>query len=323
MALKPLNLNHAAQIQAGTIGRNRGHDFEFKLADQTNKSHYPILASKLDSNIFHGDPTKTLLSYVTFYVGWKQCERAEAIALGALATAEEGRRWLEINGVRVKACKSDILLNLRDRRGLTKTIGISVKQCNNKTPTNAQLYFTTAYAFCELLRNNCINVSGDGEKSLRQFCGDSGYRPQDNPTVLVKRNTDPRRFFWEETSRKGRLELESIFSTHQDVITRLLLQKAYLNDPFTPEILLHKTKKLSKNPQEYALYSIEELIMLSRKHKGFEKKKYSVKKGQYKDPCGVFHEAPRFGVVQMQRGGQKQHPTQLQFNLEAGYFYKI
>tara|TARA_R100000808_G_scaffold23266_1_gene51440 strand:- start:49 stop:249 length:201 start_codon:yes stop_codon:yes gene_type:complete len=35
-----------------------------------------------------------------------------------------------------------------------------------------------------------------------------------------------------------------------------------------------------------------------------------------------FHEAPRFGIIQMQRGGQKQHPTQLQFNLEAGYFYK-
>ena len=33
--------------------------------------------------------------------------------------------------------------------------------------------------------------------------------------------------------------------------------------------------------------------------------------------------APRFGIVQMQRGGQAQHPEQLQFNLQAGYFYKI
>jgi hypothetical protein len=323
MALKQLDLNHAAQIQAGTVGRNRGHDFEFQLADKINKINYPILSSKLNGNIFRGDPAATLISFVTFYVGWKQCEHAEAIALGALATAEEGKRWLEINGVRVKACKSDILLNLHDIKGLTKTIGISVKQCNNRTPTNAQLYFTTAYAFCELLRNNRISISADGEKSLRQFCGDNGYRPQDDPSILSKRNTDPRRFFWEETSRKGRLELEIIFSDYQDKITRLLLQKAYLNDPFTPEILLHKTKKVSENPQEYALYSIEELIILSRKYKGFEKKEYSVRKGQYRDPVGVSHEAPRFGIVQMQRGGQKQHPTQLQFNLEAGYFYKI
>lgn len=50
---------------------------------------------------------------------------------------------------------------------------------------------------------------------------------------------------------------------------------------------------------------------------------YAVRKGTYKDPLGVQHEAPRFGIVQMQRGGQKQHPTQLQFNLKAGYFYKI
>ena len=53
------------------------------------------------------------------------------------------------------------------------------------------------------------------------------------------------------------------------------------------------------------------------------KKGYSVRKGQYRDPEGAEHEAPRFGIVQMQRGGQKQHPTQLQFNLKAGYFYCI
>ena len=323
MALKPLDLNHAAQIQAGTKGRNRGHDFEYKLADQINKIHYPVCASNLDSNVFRGDPATTLLSYVTSYVGWEKCERAETVALGSLATAEEGRRWLEINGVRVKACKSDILLTLYGHNHTPKTIGVSIKQCNNRTPTNAQLYFTTAHAFCELLRNNGINISVDGEKSLRQFCGDSGYRPLDDPAVLSAREIDPRRFFWEETYQKGRLELESIFTDRQDDITRLLLQKAYLNDPFTPEILLHKTKRMLENPQEYALYSIEELIVLSRRYKGFEKKKYSVRKGQYKDPPGVSHEAPRFGIVQMQRGGQKQHPTQLQFNLEAGYFYKI
>jgi hypothetical protein len=225
--------------------------------------------------------------------------------------------------VQVRACKSDVLITLHGNGQIPKTIGVSVKQCNNKTPTNAQLYFTTAYAFCELLRRHGINVSNEGEKSLRQFCGDNGHRPLDDPKSLAGRKTDPRRFFWEETFSSGRKELEIIFANRQDEITRLLLQKAYLNDSFTPEILLHKTKLLPQNPQEFALYSIEGLITLSRNYRGFEKKEYSVKKGQYKDPHGISHEAPRFGVVQMQRGGQKQHPTQLQFNLEAGYFYKI
>ena len=108
--------------------------------------------------------------------------------------------------------------------------------------------------------------------------------------------------------------------THQE---NLKSHKAYLGDLFIPELLIHKTKKLQNDPQEYAIYSINELVRLSKNYRGFEKKLYSVRKGQYKDPKGVQHEAPRFGIIQMQRGGQRQHPTQLQFNLKAGYFYKI
>lgn len=323
MALEPIDLVHAAQIQAGTIGRNLGHKFEFDLADRINRLHYPIFASGLCSNVFRGDPAYTLITSATHYAGWEQCERAEAIALGSLATAEEGKRWLEINGVQVRACKSDVLITLHGNGYKPITIGVSVKQCNNNTPTNAQLYFTTAYALCELLRRHGIGVSNECERALRQFCGDNGYRPLDDPKSLTGRETDPRRYFWEETSPIGRQELEFVFTTRQDDITRLLLQKAYLNDQFTPEILLHKTRKLPDDPQEFALYSIDELITLSRNYRGFEKKEYSVRKGQYRDPNDISHEAPRFGVVQMQRGGQKQHPTQLQFNLEAGYFYKI
>ena len=140
---------------------------------------------------------------------------------------------------------------------------------------------------------------------------------------MVGRATDPRRYFWEEIEASGKMELEKILSTKQDQVTKLLLQKAYLNDPFSPGLLIHKTKKIECGDQEFAIYSISELIALSRNHCGFEKKEYSVRKGQYKDPANIKHEAPRFGIVQMQRGGQKQHPTQLQFNLQAGYFYKI
>lgn len=323
MALEPINPIHAAQIQAGIKGRHRGHDFEFDLANDMNSLPFPQVASFPSTPVFRGNPAVTLVGYALTYVGWERCGGAEAIALGALATAEEGKRWLEVNGVTIRACKSDILITLTRSKTELITVGVSVKQCNNNTPTNAQLYFTTAHAFCELLRRNGIPVSAHGEIALRQFCGDPGYRPLDSIKTNNGRQTDPNRFFWEEINPAGRRELEYIFSFHQDKITRLLLQKAYLNDPFTPELIIHKTKQLPNDPQEYALYSVNKLIDLSCRYQGFTKKLYSVKKGSHKDPSGVRHEAPRFGIIQMQRGGQKQHPTQLQFNLEAGYFYKI
>jgi hypothetical protein len=135
---------------------------------------------------------------------------------------------------------------------------------------------------------------------------------------------DPRRYFWEEIEPKGRSEWELVLTSKQDDVSRLLFQKAYLNDPFVPDFLLHKTK-LAPNWQntEVAIYSIDELIDLSRAYQGYATRPYNVKKGSYKDPTGVFHLAPRFGVIQMQRGGQAQHPDQLQFNLEASYFYKL
>ncbi|MDE3042873.1 MAG: hypothetical protein KGJ82_20200, partial [Nitrospirota bacterium] len=149
-------------------------------------------------------------------------------------------------------------------------------------------------------------------------------RPSDSPSVARHRLTDPRRYFWEEINARGRGEWERILSEKQDDISRLLFQKAYMNDPFVPEYVLHKTKKAALwNKTEVAIYSVNELVELSRRYQGFTTKPYSVKKGSYKDPAGVTHLAPRFGVIQMQRGGQKQHPEQLQFNLEAGYFYKI
>jgi hypothetical protein len=323
MALTPIDSTHAAQIQAGMTGRRYGHNFEADLANCINNLPFPQKAAMPIQPVFRGEPATVLICFTLTHVGWSHCDRAEAIALGALATAEEGKKWLEVNGVAVRACKSDVLLTVFQAGREPLTIGVSVKQCNNRTPTNAQLYFSTAHAFCELLRRNNIPVSDYGETSLRQFCGDLGYRPLDNPTALLGRKTDPRRFFCEETEQTGRQELEDIFRDKQDYITRLLLQKAYLADPFTPDLILHKTKRMLSDPQEFALYSVEQLINLSRRYQGFTKKLYTVHKGQYKDPHGTQHEAPRFGVVQMQRGGQQQHPTQLQFNLEAGYFYKI
>ena len=324
MALEPFDEVHALQIQAGTLGRRAGHNFEDTIAERINEFCYPLVRPKLGSgHVFKGDPATLLLQFLVAREKIRSINAAVALSTGALATSEEGKRWLSINGANVTRCKSDLVLTLSTDDGRNLTLGVSTKQCNNKTPTNAQLYFTTARGFSNLLRSNGIAVSDAAVRALRQFCGDQGFRPSDNPR-LARRATDPRRFFWEEIDPAGRQEWERILAVRQDEISRLLFQKAYIDDPFVPDYLLHKTRRAkSWSATEVAIYSISELIALSRGYQGFATKPYSVKKGSYKDPAGVTHLAPRFGVIQMQRGGQQQHPEQLQFNLEAGYFYKL
>lgn len=325
MALQPINEAHALQIQAGTLGRKAGHEFEDSITAAINSISYPYDVPSLEGHhLYKGNPAVSLLNYVAWNKGFKKIGKALAISTGALATSEEGKKWLSINGASVSRCKSDLMITIFDDTGKSQTIGVSTKQCNNRTPTNAQLYFTTAKGFVTLLRNNGLAVSDEALLSLRQFCGDSGYRPLDNPQLAATRLVDPRRFFWEETNDDGKQEWETLFSTQQDSISRLLFQKAYIEDPFVPDFLIHKTRKANSYLEtEVAIYSVDELIELSRRYQGFVKRPYSVRKGSYKDPAGITHEAPRFGVIQMQRGGQQQHPEQLQFNLEAGYFYKL
>lgn len=326
MALTPVDEIHALQIQAGTLGRRAGHAFEDTITKEINSFRFSFQPTAINDNahVFTGDPATLLLSCILAKEGIGNIAKALALSTGALATSEEGKSWLSINGVTASRFKSDLVVTLTTEAGRTLTLGISTKQCNNKSPTNAQLYFTTARGFVSLLKANGIYVSDVAINALRQFCGDPGFRPSDNPSVVRNRSTDPRRYFWEEIDSKGRKEWERIFSEKQDDISRLLFQKAYLNDPIVPDYLFHKTKKVASwSATEVAIYSINELVALSRKYQGFSTKPYSVKKGSFKDPVGISHLAPRFGVIQMQRGGQKQHPDQLQFNLEAGYFYKI
>lgn len=294
------------------------------MAESINNFRYPLPVAGIAGHVLRGDPGYLLLAYVARHFGADRVVRAVAISTGALATSEAGKQWLEINGVGISRCKSDIILTMSLDGVRELTVGVSTKQCNNRTPTNAQLYFTTARGFARLLSDNGIVVSDLAIAALRQFCGDAGFRPQDNGAALAGRLTDPRRYFWEEIDPQGRAEWENVMSYRQDEITKLLLQKAYLNDPFAPEFLIHKTKNAEEwNATEVAIYSMDELINLSRAYQGFVLRPYSVRKGSYRDPEGVMHLAPRFGVVQMQRGGQAQHPEQPQFNLEAGYFYKI
>ena len=325
MALKPVDEAHALQIQAGAIGRKIGHAFESLIAHRINSLAVPfVVPARITSHVVTGDPAELLLAYIAQQKRFKTVARASAISTGALATSEAGKQWLTVNGVAVSQCKSDLVVTIEDDKKRSVTIGVSTKQCNNAKPTNAQLYFSTARGFANLLRKHGIMVSDRAILSLRQFCGDAGFRPMDDNAVLRGRKVDPRRFFWEEIDPRGKAEWERLFAAEQANISRLLFQKAYIDDPFTPEFIIHKTRKASSwGRTEAAIYSIEELIDLSMKYQGFATKPYSVRKGSHKDPKGVHHLAPRFGIIQMQRGGQKQHPEQLQFNLEAGYFYKI
>ena len=327
MALTPNRTKHALQIQAGIIGRKTGHKYEVLLANKINQISGSVQAKPTPTRLIYRNPEIDIVRKALEVLVWKKCDKIEAIALGTLATADGGKQWLKVHGIVVKACKSDVLLTIYEGKNM-KTVGVSVKQCNKETPTNAQLYCSTATAFCDLLELSGIKLTSNARTAMRQFCGDSGFRPMDHKVIMKNRVTDSSRFFWEEINPKGRVELEKIFSTHQDKITRLLLQKAYPNDPFIPELLLHKTKKVKAGPEEFALFSIDEIILLSRKYSGFIKKLYADRKksrpiNERKLTKGIMHEAPRFGIIQFQRLGNKQNATQLQFNLEAGYFYNI
>ena len=318
------NKNLLRQIDAGTKGRKKGHSYENELARRVNalKMPYSLGGIDMSATIHKGAPEVILLNKVLSFLSWQKCDNIEAYATGKLATLERGNKEVFIEGKSITSAKSDVILVLYNGNA-KKVVGVSVKQCNNKTPTNAQVFFSTATAFYNLLVANSIPLSENALTAMRQFCGDIGFRPIDN-FDCSNRISSPERYFWEEIDAKGRSEWEDIFRSKQNEITRLLLQKAYSNDPFPPKIILHKTKKAETiDEQEIAIFSIEQFIELSRQYSPFTYSTYRVKKGRYKEPEGISHQAPRFGVIQMQRGGQKQHPTQLQFNLKAGYFYEL
>lgn len=311
------------QIAAGIKGRKKGHSYENELASKINAAEMPYSRSGNSDKVLHqGSPVGILLDKILDFLSWTKIDNVEAHATGKLATSEQGDKKILVDGQPIKTAKSDVLLVLHNSDE-KRIVGVSVKQCNNKKPTNAQVFFTTATAFYDLVKRNGIPVTNDALKAMQQFCGDPGFRPIDD-FDCSQRISSPERYFWEEIDVKGKAEWEEVFTKYQDEVTRLLLQKAYLNDPFPPEIILHKThKSTSFTNQEIAIFTVDQFLTLSRKYSTFTCGKYRVKKGRYKEPEGITHQAPRFGVIQMQRGGQKQHPTQLQFNLKAGYFYEL
>jgi hypothetical protein len=324
MALTARDAKHGAQIEAGIRGRKGGHSFEAELAEAISNLKCPFRARiPSPDHLYHGDLAQNLVSVVLNHLGLTVADEVAAFSVGALATQETGQKWLVVNNIEVRRCKSDVIVVL-ESHGNSITKGVSVKQCNNTSCTNAQLFCTGARGFGESLRATGIDVPAEAVTALRMFCGEEGYRPMDKVPKPANRVSDPRRWFWEELPATGKAQLETLFTNKQDEITRFLLQKAYPGDQFVPEFLLHKTKKMPEGaPVEAAIYPIDTLVKLSRAYSGFEKATYRVRKGSYPDPIGVEHEAPRFGIVQFQRLGNQQNATELQFNLKAGYFYDL
>ena len=322
MALKARNSAHKQQIEAGTKGRKRGHKFEELLTKainecDINKIDYTATAT---GHLYRGNPAVLLLSYIARSYSI-EIIKVHAWWLGGLATSGDGDVIIDEHGNPITKCKSDVVIEITHKEGVFRT-GISVKTCSKKTPTNDQMYFTTASAFCKLLEDNGVAVSSAAKEGLSQFCGDAGYRPLDKMSsdALTERKSDPRRYYWEELSAQAQTDWAEIFQKYQDHISQLLFQKAYKSDPYPPDFLFHQTVKYDSFDEcPVALFTICEIVKLSREHCGYVLTPYKIRKGTYKNDPNE-HLAPRFGFIQFQRGGQKQHPTQLQFNLKAGYF---
>ena len=327
MALIPTDDQHKLQILAGTLGRLRGHDFEKYLTEAINDIDWAeVDINQLGSGHLHvGAPAMNLIAYILQHLQVQQVDLVSIKAwwLGGLATLNKGDAVLN-EGIVVDKSKSDILLRVTTKTS-ELTVGVSVKSCNKPSPTNDQLYFTTAVGFSNLLTANHIPVSEEFLVGMRMFCGDKGFRPADllDSGALQKRVSDPSRYFFEEIPVVNRQAIVDMFTNMQEQVTRVLLQKAYTNDPYEPEFVIHQTKKYdSIDELESAIFTVDELIGYSQKFSPFITKEYVIRKGSFKSDNSV-HEAPRFGYIQFQRGGQKQHPTQLQFNLQAGYLYKL
>lgn len=146
--LNPIDNSHAVQIQAGVNGRIQGHSFEDKITKEINNFIYPLsLDESKIGHVSNGNPALLLLNYIGYKNNSNVIIKAKAFSTGSLATSEDGKKLLSINGIPLSKCKSDIILKIKFNNNNEVIIGVSTKQCNNRKPTNAQLYFTTARGF--------------------------------------------------------------------------------------------------------------------------------------------------------------------------------
>ena len=107
------------------------------------KLHFVPAVNK--THIYNRNPAAELLQYISNDRGIQILD-AQASWLGGLATSGLGDALLDEHGNPISKSKSDVLIKLTTDRGV-ETVGISVKTCNKKTPTNDQMFFTTARAW--------------------------------------------------------------------------------------------------------------------------------------------------------------------------------
>ena len=140
--LNPVDNSHAIQVQAGINGRIQGHSFEDKITEEINNFIYPLSLDEPEiGHVLSGNPALLLLNYIGNKNNSNVITEAKAFSTGSLATSEDGKKLLSINGISLSKCKSDIILKIKFNNDNEVIIGVSTKQCNNRKPTNAQLYF--------------------------------------------------------------------------------------------------------------------------------------------------------------------------------------
>lgn len=126
------------QINAGTKGRRKGHSYENELASKINSTIMPYTKSSETCDIVQkGSPVNILLDKILNFLGWSKIDKIEAYATGKLATLEKSNKEILIDGKSITSAKSDVILTLHNSN-TKRIIGVSIKQCNNKTPTNAR-----------------------------------------------------------------------------------------------------------------------------------------------------------------------------------------
>lgn len=330
MALNPKSEGHLFQIEAGTEGRLQGHKFEEIVTEELNNIDFMsgnIFIECVKPNVYHGNPANALVSHISKDKG-KQINRLKAYWLGGLATAGVGADILNENGEKITGSKSDILIDIEYCDGTEEKIGVSAKACSN----NAQMALTTVSAFCGMLRECGIEVSGDAEIGLKMFCGESGYRPIDGYTfkdmsnVSLDRKARPDRWFWEELSNQVKQEWEKIFTENQLKITMMLLQcaRTYKTDSYKPAYMLHECEKHRDiDDCKVAVMSVEEFATYSQFFDSFGIKEKRISKGSYKGIDMAMHQYPHFGFIQFQPIGNQQNFSELQFNLKSKYYNKF
>lgn len=327
MALIATSEQHQLQINAGTEGRLQGHKFEELVTDELNNIDYTvgdIVIESVRPNVYIGNPAEALIKHISNDKK-KAISRLKAYWLGGLATANEGAEILNENGEKITGSKSDILMDVVFEDGTTEKIGVSAKACSN----NAQMALTTCSVFCEMLRDNGIDVSEDAETGLKMFCGEDGFRPLDNyvpkdsSNIPSNRTARPERWYWEEMSSTAQDEWKAILTKYQIEITKMLLQcaRTYKTDSYKPTYILHECKRHTSIKEcEVAVMSVEEFASYSKKFDSFGIKEQPVRKGSYKGVDLAIHQYPHFGFIQFQPIGNKQNFSELQFNLKAKYY---